>query len=1175
MPKQIKIGLDKVPAPVTKQFTQLIDIEGNLLYDAAGNPVITEDEATLGSFSTSAGATSIYANNFDNDPVISVPIEEQFNETSEVSSSLLGVPRAEEQLSLFSDVSTYGLDEDNWNYYTFSGTTYPSEWYNKENPIYGARSNPTFNEGSEEQALYLRSFPSQYGFPGSTIAENLQAPTTTMQKYINFIAVGRYLHNRFYSINPVFADNNFLNSNIEVVDATGNTVPTGTLGSFNTVARVFNGNGNFHDIEYGSDFKDSCNQIERWTYFFGRIIDNDAIFPDIGGGFTKTTEYESIRLFLQDESRPGGSSADEKFAILESQKTFRYQPGRASGFTFGVRQQTDTSSNANFIEWGCSNDTDEYMFQLRGSEFNIIRRSTIPMPDALLVRQGLAAEDQSQAPIKPKGVGTGPALWETIIPRTKFNGDSMLGNGRSGYILSFEDVTMYKIEFSWYGAIGAKFYAYAPASVGEARWILMHTFVIENGLGKPVLNNPDFKFKYLIYAADTSGMKYPIFLYKYGSSYYVDGGDEGTINLSSITSDTKQFTQKTPILGVLPKQVIRNSDGIGIPNFKKAYPSTLSVTSDIATRVDVEVIEGSPDGVHYSYAPSLQNGNHALSTNFDFKFTSNGSSIDILDGSNAPAISAGSFAIGTRYKIISLGNTTQAQWNTAAGTSNTTYSVGSYFMAAAVGIGSGTAKKVSLGLEDDNGKIIADGVYNAYVNYDYDSLLRAETDISRKLDSYTSTSSQAITKGLKADGTVLDTSTSPTFTGKITNFHTVATSTVPIQANTFKVHWLNPNARAYGGKHFAEYAICIGSDLGFVDGTDNNKLKFYKDDSSTAPFNFADVVSVIGSQTGTAIDYSTKAETGEWDPSYGQRFDVDVRLPSPSGADAGQISAVKGEVRLNDYPVTSTEQGTGNFASQYKITFTTNDGSPDASMFPVDNAGNVIAGSSELGVNGVGLGIYYTTKPAVDPTTNKTFVYVDQDPTTFGGSRTITSVQTKTITITDDWQLDTRFTAPQFSVSKAMKFNAQPLYLTVAMHDSAVLNGIVVEEITQDSVQVKTPVWIKGDECPNLTVVNSGDAISGLSSSIFSPSAFNPIDKQSSLRFDTQTLNPLRPGINLYSFYIPSNVPAQFDLSNIFGRDRKGIARGLLNNKATFFNASAVDGTSVGDIEMTLTMKEQ
>ena len=101
MPKQIKLGLDKVPAPVTKQFTQLIDIEGNLLFDAAGNPVVTEDEAVLGSFSKSASATSIFSNNYNSDKPISVPIAEQFSGESEVSSSILGVPRAEEQLSLF------------------------------------------------------------------------------------------------------------------------------------------------------------------------------------------------------------------------------------------------------------------------------------------------------------------------------------------------------------------------------------------------------------------------------------------------------------------------------------------------------------------------------------------------------------------------------------------------------------------------------------------------------------------------------------------------------------------------------------------------------------------------------------------------------------------------------------------------------------------------------------------------------------------------------------------------------------------------------------------------------------------------------------------------------------------------------------------------------------------
>jgi hypothetical protein len=1177
MPKQIKLGLDKVPAPVTKQFTQLIDIEGNLLFDAAGNPVITEDEATLGSFSTSAGSTSININNRDNNPIISIPVEEQFSETSEVSSSLLGVPRAEEQLSLFSDVSTYGLDEDNWNYYTFSGNSSPAEWYNKENPIFGSRQNPAFYEGSEEQALYLKSFPSQYTFPGSTIAENRSTATETMKSYMNFIAMGRYLYNIFEPINPVFAESNFLNSNIEVVNSQNTTIPTATAGAFIKESLSFNGDGNFFDVEYGPDFQDSCNQIERYTYIFGRMIDGDAGFPDLptnqypqGPDFTDTDIGRAAREFLAKNCRPGGSSTSEKFAILQSNKTFRYQPGRASGFTFGVRQQTDTSSSASFIEWGCSNDTDEYMFQLRGSTFNIIRRSTIRMPDALLVRQGLEASDQSDKAIQPKGVGTGDALWETVIPRTKFNGDSMLGSGKSGYILSFEDVTMYKIEFSWYGAIGAKFYAYAPASVGEARWILMHTFVIENGLGKPVLNNPDFKFKYLIYTADTATLKYPIYLYKYGSSYYVDGGDEGTINLTSVTADSKEFTQRTPIIGILPKQELTNTAGDGILNFKKAYPTTLSVTSDKATRVDIESIAGSPDGVHYSYAPSLHNGTHALSRNLNFKFNGTvGSTIDLPTGNT---VSGGNFVVGTVYKITSLGNTTNQQWNTAAGTSGINYSVtGTYncFTAATAGTGTGTVVDNILDIKDDYGKIIADGIYNTYLRYN--EFNKSSSPVYRKQGYNLVTGGDVrISKSQKMDGSVIDTSTGPTFSGKITNFHSVSTSTVPIQANNFKIHWLDPDSRASSTvyRHFTDYAICIGENLGFVDGTDGNKLKYTKGDGTTVPFNFDDVISVKGSQVGTAINYSNKAEYVEWDPSYGDRFDVDVRLPRPAGEDSGSVSAVKGEVRVVNYGVSSVEEGTGDFAGKFKITFSSS--APTASMFPLDSTGAVIPGTSEVGVNGEGLGIFYVTAPEFN-SSSQYFIYVDENPNTFGGSRNIvtTGVQTKTITLTDDWQLADRFSQPQFTVSKAVKFNAQPLYLTIAMHDEAKVNSIVVEEITQDNVQVSTPKFIKGDECPNLSIVASG-----LSSDVLSPSAFISEDKQSSIRFDTQTLNPLRPGVNIYSFFIAANIPAQFDLSNIFGRDRKGLARGLLNNQAVFLTASSVDG-STGNIEMTLTAKEQ
>ena len=55
---------------------------------------------------------------------------------------------------------------------------------------------------------------------------------------------------------------------------------------------------------------------------------------------------------------------------------------------------------------------------------------------------------------------------------------------------------------------------------------------------------------------------------------------------------------------------------------------------------------------------------------------------------------AGNFQVTTpptRYTILALGTTSQAQWNTAAGTSGLVYSVGDTFTAAAAGAGNGTA----------------------------------------------------------------------------------------------------------------------------------------------------------------------------------------------------------------------------------------------------------------------------------------------------------------------------------------------------------------------------------------------------------------------------------------------------------------------------------------------------
>jgi hypothetical protein len=1114
MAKQIKIGLDKVPAPVTKQYTQLVDIEGAKLTDSAGNPVVTEDESVLGAFARAESSLSVFANNKGKRQ--SIPVVEQFPETSEVSSSLLGIPRAEEQLGLFSDVSTYGLDERNWNFYTFSNATTPGQWYNKENPVFGRRSNPTFNEGSEEQALYLKSFPSQYAFPGSTITERRTEPTESFKEYMNFIAMGKYLYNYFRDINRTFAENNFINDAVFIEDSLGRPTknPPNYVVDPQGTGSYFDDQGLYFDVSYSGasgDIQSSFDMIERWTSFFNLIRDGEDTYPELVGSpisdFRATREHETLMSYCQGQCTPGGGSNAENFAILESKNTFRYQPGRVSGFTFGVRMQADPATNINFIEWGCSNDTDEYMFQLRGSQFNIVRRSVIRMPDELLIRQGLSPTDQSAAPIFPKGVGNTTPLWETIIPRTKFNGDNLLGSGRSGYILSFENVTMYKIEYSWYGAIGARFYAYTPSGNGDARWILMHTFIIENGLGKPVLKNPDFKFKYMVYSQNNATIKSPIYIYKYGSSYYIDGADEGTINLTTVTSESVPFNIASPVVGIMPKQKILNQEGVGITNYKKAYPLLLSVNSSEACRIDARECTGSPDGIHYTYSVSLSNGIHPDSRVLNLQYQPGGGQINIVDD-------------GVEFEPI-----------------------------------------------EDGAKIIADGVYNVHVKYDQAD--PAVTDVVRRDGTHALVESPVV-KSLRANGSILDPSTGTVdFTGRISAYRTIAASTVGISTDNFKIHFLNPITRdGQFNRQVAEFAIGVTPFRPEIEeGT--GILKFRNDVDDLVDFDKRTNPTVEWTSVGTDFDYLTRAETREWDPGYGQggRLSVDPRLPQPPGVDSGYISAIRGQVRLNDYKVTDVQPGDGDRAGQWKIVFESQ--GPSDSILDIREDGS---GTSEVGVNGIGLGIYYTSFTVKPGGITPNFVWVSGDPRDQQGNIPA-YIQTKTVSLLDDWQAvsyddngNSRFGYREFIIGKAVKFNSQPLYLVFLLKDYANVNNIIVEEISANSIRTHTPKFIK--DSANLQIKNSGG-----SSDQFTPASFNGVNRLDGVRFDTSTLNPLRPSTILHTFYVQGGTPEQIDLSSVFGRDRNGLARGLLNNKAVFFTATKL--RNIGNIEMTLTVKEQ
>lgn len=109
---------------------------------------------------------------------------------------------------------------------------------------------------------------------------------------------------------------------------------------------------------------------------------------------------------------------------------------------------------------------------------------------------------------------------------------------QSQYNVDFTKVTMWKIEFSWYGAVGALFLAYVPVGNGEARWVRVHHMRASNQLDVASLGNATLPITYLTHGGLENNLVEGNTLVKYGASYYIDGGDKGTVRLLSKSTDT-------------------------------------------------------------------------------------------------------------------------------------------------------------------------------------------------------------------------------------------------------------------------------------------------------------------------------------------------------------------------------------------------------------------------------------------------------------------------------------------------------------------------------------------------------------------------------------------------------------------------------------------------------------
>lgn len=262
---------------------------------------------------------------------------------------------------------------------------------------------------------------------------------------------------------------------------------------------------------------------------------------------------------------PGGYTNGSQSASWQTKQTFRYQPGRITGVTMGVKMSTNSQHTGEVIQWGAKNNVgDGYYFQLeRGTDLYIVRTSS--------------------------------QLGTLKVARSDWNGDPITVTSPANWSLDLSKVTMFAIEFSWYGAIGARFLAYVPSSYRDARWVLLHSITASNDYVYPSLRSPFLSA--FTSVTSTAGTTQPAFIDLYGSSVYIDGGDKGTINVGSVSLDSPKLIDSTErsILGLQVRPSIN-----GVPNNQSVYPISLGINSDVDAVVAVNFEDNAFGDINYT-----------------------------------------------------------------------------------------------------------------------------------------------------------------------------------------------------------------------------------------------------------------------------------------------------------------------------------------------------------------------------------------------------------------------------------------------------------------------------------------------------------------------------------------------------------------------------------------------
>lgn len=339
---------------------------------------------------------------------------------------------------------------------------------------------------------------------------------------------------------------------------------------------------------YGADpqnWRVNVGGTADYTYYYDPV---DYTFAGSYGYYSREVKSESaLQAYVFPPPRsfkypfndgtgrfPGDKTDGVMTQFWETERSFRYQPGRITGVTMGVNMSTNSQHTGEVITWGVRNSVgDGYYFQLeRGTDLYVVRQS--------------------------------PDLGTLKVPRDSWNGDPITVDSPAAWSFDLSKVTMFAIQFGWYGAIGAEFLAYVPNGFRDARWVRLHSITASNEYSVPSLRSPFMKV--FVQARSTAGTTQPAFINLYGSSVYIDGGDDGTLSVGSASLDTPKLIDSTDrsILGLQLKPTIN-----GVTNQQNLFPISLGLRSDVDAKVTM-AFETLPNNINYTpgYGTTLSRG---------------------------------------------------------------------------------------------------------------------------------------------------------------------------------------------------------------------------------------------------------------------------------------------------------------------------------------------------------------------------------------------------------------------------------------------------------------------------------------------------------------------------------------------------------------------------------------